>query len=355
MRRRIDYIIMSELIWALRVIGPRRLLKLIRAQRLGWVGIISGFYTTRAMQVLFQVGFFDELRRDSPVDVAMFAKTNDLDAEILQALCDYLDALRILKREDAGYVLDSKGHLLTEYGRGWFFGVYGYEGVFHSLDKLLAKEKVYGRDITKRVDFVARGSEEMENWIYFPLAIDMIRSNKFSKVLDLGCGEATFLTSLCEAISSVDGYGIDIEPGPVTVGREKIARAGLQNRVSLHVGDFTCLDNIPIQWQDIDVMTAFFVLHEILYRGADYLVTVLGKFRTRFPGVPLIVLDVIKPASEELRRRPGMAAQYILHHELTHQKLTSIDEWQNLFQSAGFASIEMQYASFARTAIFTLA
>jgi len=259
-----------------------------------------------------------------------------------------------LKKDGSDYALDSKGRILVEVARGWFDGVYGYEGVFHHLEALLRKEKEYGRDVKRRSDFVARGSGEMEKWIYFPLAINVINKGGFKKVLDLGCGEATFLRDLCENNDQVPGYGIDIAPEAIADGRERVKEAGLQDRIHLFVEDITRLEQVPEPLQGIDIATTFFVFHEILYAGADRVVELLQSFRAIFPGVPLIVFEVIRPTPEEMRKRPGMAVHYFLQHDLTHQRPVSREEWKTLFRTAGFISIEETYLGFARTAMFTL-
>lgn len=345
---------MIELLRTIQVVGWQRMLKLARGYRLGWTGILPGFYTTRTIQALFNVGFFDEMQARGSVNLERFAQNQNLDLDILKSLCDSLYALKILKTNGANYVLDRKGQLLVEVTRGWFDGVYGYEEVFHNLEALLKKEKVYGKDVTRRSDYVASGSGEIEKWIYFPLAIDIIERHGGQKVLDLGCGDATFLRNLCERNAEVTGYGIDIAPEAIAEGQEKVRQAGLQDRIHLFVEDISRLAQAPAPLQGIDIATTFFVFHELLYDGADGVIGVLRSFRTIFPGVPLIVFEVIKPTPEEMRRRPGMAVQYFLQHDLTHQKPVSRAEWKSLFRAAGFNSIEERYLGFARTAIFIL-
>jgi ubiquinone/menaquinone biosynthesis C-methylase UbiE len=345
---------MFELLKTIQVVGLQRMLKLLRAYRLGWQGIISGYYTTRTMQALFNIGFFDELQEKGTVNLKSFAERSGLDASILRSMCDSLFALSILKKSDSNYSLDSKGRILVEVARGWFDGVYGYEEVFHSLEALLRKEKVYGRDVTRRLDFIARGSGEMEKWIYFPLAIATINTKGFKKVLDLGCGEATFLRNLCESNDKVTGYGIDIAPEAISLGREKVAQAGLQDRIHLFVENISKLEKVPDPLGNVDVATTFFVLHEILFAGSDRVVELLRSFRRLFPGVPLIVFEAIRPTPEEARNRPGMAIQYVLQHDLSNQRLVSGRKWQELFKMAGFNSIEERYLPFARTGIYTL-
>jgi 2-ketoarginine methyltransferase len=259
-----------------------------------------------------------------------------------------------LRRKGTSYSLGAKGRVLVEVARGWFDGVYGYEEVFHSLEPLLRREKAYGKEIRRRSDFIARGSGEMERWMYFPLAIDYVRHEGFEKVLDLGCGDAAFLVDLCESLRGVTGYGMDISQEAVAEGRERVRRAGLQDRIDLFVADISQLEKAPDHVQGIEVATTFFVLHEVLFAGDDVVIGLLESFRTLFPDVPLMVFEVIRPTPQQMRKRPGMAVQYILQHDLTNQKLVTSEKWREMFKMAGFVSIRERHLRFARTAIFTL-
>ncbi len=345
---------MIELIRTIQVVGLRNLLRLSRARRLGWEGILSGFYTTRTMQALFNVGFFDEIQEKGTVNVAAFAATKKLDARILQSLCDSLFALGILNKEGLDYLLGPEGRLLTEVARGWFDGAYGYEEVFHNLEALLKGEKEYGKNLKRRSEWVAKGSGEVEKWIYFPLAVDMLSRCGSKKVLDLGCGEGTFLRYLCQRSNEVTGYGLDIAPEAIALGEERAKQAGLADKIQFTVADISKVTKAPASLKGIDAAVTFFVLHEILFSGPEVVIQLLRSFRDLFPGVPLIVFEAIRPTPEEMRQHPGMAIQYFLQHDLSNQKPVGRGQWQEIFDKAGWESVEERYLRFARTSIFTL-
>jgi ubiquinone/menaquinone biosynthesis C-methylase UbiE len=345
---------MTELLKTIRALGWSQAWDLYRGYRLGWVGILSGYFTTRTLQTLFNVGLFDEIKAHGSVDVDAFAAEKNLDRDILRSLCDSLYSLSILKKQGSRYSLEEKGRLLNDVARGWFEGVYGYEGIFHELEALLRKKKEFGRDLTRRGDFVARGSGEMEKWIFFPMVAEVVKRNHFRKVLDLGCGEGTFLRSLCQSDPDVRAYGVDLAPDAIAEGMERAKAAGLQDRVQLFVEDISKLEKLRSRVAEIDMATVFFVLHEVLFRGADATVELLRSFRNAYPGVPLVVFEVVRPSAEEMRRRPGMAIQYVLQHDLTHQKLVGLEEWKELFRKAGFSRIDQRHLRFTRTAMFTV-
>jgi ubiquinone/menaquinone biosynthesis C-methylase UbiE len=194
----------------------------------------------------------------------------------------------------------------------------------------------------------------MEKWIFFPLVTEVVKRNNFRRVLDLGCGEGAFLRSLCQGDPHVRAYGADLAPDAIAAGIERTKAAGLQDRVELFVGDISRPDRLRARVADIDLATVLFVLHEVLFRGADATVELLRRFRNAYPGVPLVVFEVVRPSPEEMRKRPGMAIQYVLQHDLTHQKLVGREEWKRLFEKAGFSRIEERHLRFTRTAMFTV-
>ena len=345
---------MMELLRLIQVLGVRRTVRLFRAHNQGWKKIISGFYTTRAMQALINVGFFDEIISNTSVNPEAFAQSRNLDKDIVRALCQYLYCLRILERNHSDYVLSHKGRLLVEESRGWFEATYGYEEVFHFLEDMVQRKKIYGKDIYRRPECVAKGGGRAQSLVYFPLAIQMITSYGAEKVLDLGCADGTFLEQLCKSDANVTGCGIDISEEAIADAKEKIHRAGLDNRIHLFAEDISKIEKLPDMLKDIDIATLFLVLHEILYEGSEAVIELLRNFKRLFPNVPLIIFEVVRPSLGQMRKRPGMTVQYMLHHDITHQKLVTIQEWEGLFKQSGFKSINTRYLGFVKSVIFTL-
>ncbi|MFQ5741636.1 MAG: class I SAM-dependent methyltransferase [Acidobacteriota bacterium] len=345
---------MIELSKAIRLVGLSHMRKLKRGYEVGWEEMFRGYFSTMTMQTLLNVGFIDELLHEGRVNVKTFAAARNLDPRILKALCESFYSLSLFQKEDSTYSLDSKGELLVEVLRGWFDVSYGYNEIFQFLEPLLRKEKVYGRDLGRRSDFVAKGSGEMENFLFFPLAIDIIAHEGYEKVLDLGCGDGTFLRELCLVNPDVTAVGIDLAPEAIEDGKRRAREAGLQDRIHLFAKDVCKLETVPEPMEGVEAATIFFVLHEILHAGEEKVIEFLRSFRSLFPGVPLIVFEALRPTAEEMRKRPGIAIYYFLYHDLSNQKPATPKKWRQLFRDAGFQSVQERFLGFARAGIYII-
>lgn len=343
---------MLELAKTVHRFGLPYMLRLQKTYRTGWDEMIRGYLETTTMQALLNVGLIDEMQRNASVDIDAFAARENLEPAVLLPLCEAFYCLGMFERNGGGYRLSEKGRDIAEVMRGWLEVCYGYGEVFHSLEPLLRKEQVYGKDFYRRSDFVARGSGEMENLLFFPMVNDIIMANGYKTVLDLGCGDGTFLRMLCGLNSEVQCLGIDLAPTAVEEGNRVLREAGLQERVSLRALDISKIDGAALP--AIDVATVFFVLHELLYFGEDVLLNFLRDFRRLFPGAPLIAFEAVRPPAEELRKHPGISVYYFLYHDLTQQKPVDADTWKQLFRKAGFESIEERLLDFAKAAIYIL-
>jgi SAM-dependent methyltransferase len=332
--------------------GLPYMLRLQKTYKTGWDEMIRGYLETTTMHALLNVGLIDEMQKQPSVDLAEFAAHANIEMTVLQPLCEAFYCLGIFERHNGGYALSEKGRDVVEVMRGWLEVCYGYGEVFHSLEPLLRKEKVYGRDLYRRSDFVARGSGEMENLLFFPMVNDIIIANGYKRVLDLGCGDGTFLRTLCGLNPEVECYGIDLAPEAIEEGHRILKDTGLDARVHLSALDISKIEQAPLP--AIDAATVFFVLHELLFFGEDVLLKFLRDFRRLFPKAPLIAFEAVRPTVEELRRHPGISVYYFLYHDLTQQKPVDAHTWKQLFRAAGFQSIEERPLDFAKAAIYIL-
>lgn len=341
----------------LRIFSLNEWMQLRRARKWGWEGILKGHYLTRTIQTLFNVGFLDELRQKEWVNALDFAETHELHPDLLIGLCDALSARRILRKEGRRYALDRDGRFLVEHDlvRGWFYLTYGYEEVLYQMEPLLRQQIRYGKELTRDGEYVARGSGYSSTSFYFPVAAELIRRNQYHKVLDLGCGDGTFLRYLCTKVAAFKGVGVDLSANAVRAGNQQNVEHELGEQLHLYQGDIFNLESLQDQLGGVDAVTSFFVFHEFCDRKDNArVIQLLRRLRELLEGVPIILFETVRPDTEELRRRPGPAVEYFLFHDLSNQVPQTRSAWMEVFRSAGFQSIQERYLKLVRSAIYIL-
>lgn len=344
----------ATLVRTVKVLGLRPAWRANKVRRFS-NDLLRGFYSTRAVIALHNVGFFDEIARRGTVNLDVFAADQGLDLTVLRALCDYLQAVRILKRKGAGYSLESSESVITTL-RGPFYSVYAYQDIFRNLEEILRQEKTFGVEVVRDPGLVARGSGAVGQLFVFPMMADTIVRHGYGNVLDLCCGDATFLIDLCGRVPGLRARGIDISTEAIAAGRQHVECRGLSHRIDLVAADVFCIDRVAAQFKGIDAVTCIYALHEFLTDDADQerILDLFTRFKATFPGVPLVICEVIRHTPAELRERPGGVAEIQLWHDLSNQRLLSRQQWKELFERAGFTRIDEDYLGIARTAIFTV-
>jgi SAM-dependent methyltransferase len=264
-----------------------------------------------------------------------------------------------MRRADTNgsYALDDDGQFLMNSNatRGWLKLTHGYENVLYALPDLLNGRRRYeSGDLQRDGELVAVGSGRASIGFFFPLTAETIRRSGYRRVLDIGCGDATFLRYLCRQYPGVKGVAIDRSPAAARAACEQISRDGLSDRITVICADAFDLGNYREQLRGVDAATSFFVLHE-LWGGPEGgpLGRFLATFRSALPGVPLIAVEAIRPSVEEMRRRPGPAIEYSLLHDLSGQRTVGRGDWRQVLESAGFSQIREDHFDFARASIIS--
>ena len=326
---------MGQIVDLIRMFG---LMDLVRKKRRHDKALpfLRGYCATTALWAMFNTGVMDALKR-APATPEDLAKSLKLDARVLAFVLDYLDCVRVVRRDaDGRYALDRLGRDLVEEPRGAFDLACGYEPVLTDLTALVRGDKRFGREVFRREAFVARGSGELGAQLPFPVMVDIVRRAGFRSVLDLGSGDLELLFALCRALPDLRGRGIDASADAVALACERLAASDFRDRVAVERADMFDLDAPP----DIDVMTACDVFHEHLLGGTEKVERLLARLKAQAPRAALLVAEFCRQPHERLRRRPTAFVEHHLWHNLTGQVILSAAEWRDIFARAGWRIAE---------------
>jgi ubiquinone/menaquinone biosynthesis C-methylase UbiE len=156
-----------------------------------------------------------------------------------------------------------------------------------------------------------------------------------SPVLDVGTGTAQILLELCRAADTVRVVGVDLAEHMLIVGRHHVARAGLQERVSLERCDAKAL---PYADGSFGAVISNSIVHHIPEPAR-----VLAEMvRVAAAGGTLFIRDLLRPADDAMVRHlvatyagPANAHQKQMFEDSLRAALT-LAEIQGLVGGLGY-------------------
>ena len=125
------------------------------------------------------------------------------------------------------------------------------------------------------------------------IAIQKITNNP-KKILDVATGTADFAIAACR-MQDVKITGIDISEGMINVGKEKIKKKELENRIDLQIADS---ENLPFLDNSFDAITAGFGIRnfENLEKGLSEMYRVLS------PNGMVVILEPSTPKAFPIKQ-----------------------------------------------------
>lgn len=190
---------------------------------------IRHFFLAQCIEFAMSSGLLTRLSEPSPTDVDGLAKDLNLHPERLTGLLRYLEGEGIVTDSEGVPAITAKGRELLEF-RPWYeLLIGGYGATLRELPEVMADRK---RFASRNGTMVGLGSCGMSRFDAVPLVKRLITRlpEPPSALVDLGCGDGTFLLDLCEGGSP--GIGVDPTAGSIDNARRAAAERGMSDQVS---------------------------------------------------------------------------------------------------------------------------
>lgn len=96
-----------------------------------------------------------------------------------------------------------------------------------------------------------------------PRALRALRSvpgvRRAKRVLDIGCGQGSYLAAFLRRYRDAQGIGVEVDPGVAEEARRALREAEVDRRSEIHIGDFRTLD-LPVRRFDLILLN-----HDLIY------------------------------------------------------------------------------------------
>ena len=298
---------------------------------------IRGMALANCINHFFETGLYNRLKnRDASAE--QLATELGLAEHRLTGFLLYLRNEGLLDLEDNHFRLTNRARQLNKFEAWYTMLVGGYAETYQQIGQGL---KGNGQWATRNIGKVGIGSCGISYYDAIPLTRKLMRKieNPVSNLLDLGCGNALYLTEFCKQVPDITAYGVEPSGDACKNAVAMIAEQGLQDRITIINQDINTFLNNLIDFEP-DLLVLGFILQEILgQEGEIGVVNFLTKITKRYPDMKLIVIEVDNQIENPNIMRHGLAQSYYnpyyLIHYFTQQRLETDEWWHNMFQKCG--------------------
>ncbi|WP_027137141.1 bifunctional demethylmenaquinone methyltransferase/2-methoxy-6-polyprenyl-1,4-benzoquinol methylase UbiE [Gaetbulibacter saemankumensis] len=165
--------------------------------------------------------------------------------------------------------------------------------------------------VTKMFDTISKDYDGLNRVISFGIdikwrkkVVNIIKENKPDTILDIATGTGDLAINLAETEASKI-IGLDISSGMLEIGKSKILKKGLENKIEMVLGDS---ENMPFQDNTFDAITVAFGVRnfENLENGLKEIHRVLN------PGGTFVILETSIPTKSPYKQGYNFYSKNIL-------------------------------------------
>lgn len=283
---------------------------------------------------LFNSKIYDLLLKNNQMAVDVIAEQLDLDHNKLSGFFDYLHNEAIVNFIENTVSLTQQGRAYDKFRPWYIMLIGGYANTFWQIGEKLKKSTGWAtRDAAK----VGLGSCGISYFDAIPLTKALMAEipRPCHRLLDLGCGNALYLTEFCKLFPEVQAWGVEPDQHGLAEAAELVKQEGLEHRIQLSCASATEFLRSEVDYQP-DLLVLGFILQEVIAQEGDQATQeFLEQVFTRFPDIYVIVIEVDNQTRNPTLMQHGLSQAYYnpyyLLHRFTEQRLEPKAFWDDFF------------------------
>ncbi len=307
---------------------------------------IRHFVLGQALYHFMNLGIQEALADSPGLTVNDLSRRLCLSEDRLRGFLQYLaNEEFVCVMENDAVCLTVRGKEISDFRPWYTLLIGGYAQTFLQLSSVLKSDIPYAGRNSSNVGF---GSCGISQYDALPMTRRLLEriARCWRTVVDLGCGDGSYLVDLCRSVPGARGIGIDPDPASVEAALLAADRYGIADRIEVRIGDADPLPDLSQEQGPFCFITAF-VLQELLEQsGRTAIVEMMKSAFNRYPDSHWIVIEVDhRPAdSAVMTKELGLAYYnpYYLIHYLTEQKLERVSFWEQVYRDAGLRVLAIE-------------
>ena len=301
---------------------------------------LRGYLTTLCIWALMEVGLWERLAAGGRISIQAYAKDQLLEANILNALCNYLERVRLLEVDGDQVCLSRKGRKFWDNVYGVYHLFHAYTPLFSTLLSQLKGSAVFGKGLSRIEPEVARGFDELGRNFMYPIMEGILKDEGFQNIIDLGCGEAYLSRYLCKRNPAAQCLAIDHDPSVLESARHRINQEQLESRITLLLADMFDIEKVTQDYSQYHTVTAIDLFHGYFLDGEEKLLKLFRTLQKVFRQQKILISEICMPSTDHMRHIAYPYVEHELFHDLSRQKSFRRGELESIVTRAGFDIIK---------------
>lgn len=302
--------------------------------------LIRGFFATPVMSALSRLGAFEIMLGKPDFTPKDFPAIRN--QALLGDTFRYLSRIGLLteKEEGGAWSLAELGKQIFQRASS-FYVPHSYHEYMEKYYGVLTGENVPKPAVDRVENVIGSGKTHLR---YFPFATSHLKRRiEFDALLDIGCGDGKFLSSVLKTVPGKAALGVDFSPVSVEITQKNLRREFPQNEVEI-----VCADAFDIQSWGPKVKHAaggkkiaismWFLIHEISANDPGRITAFLKQLHAAFPEAPLMLCEIVRHDSKILAEhcKGSVMPEYLFFHDISGQGVLSWKEYNQVLQASPY-------------------
>jgi hypothetical protein len=207
-----------------------------------------------------------------------------------------LEKCDVIKKEGDNFYVTAFGRSLSEHIGLIVMFFDGYANLISQQGQIAQNGKRNEKKLVNGMA-VSKASTLISDKMIDPIIInEILEVNLSGTVCDLGCGNATMLSKICEKTGKA-GLGFDSEPKVVEQARKRLKKTN----ITVELGNISKLRGI---WEDVVILMQCHVFHD--FTPEENCIDIINSYLYTFPNMKcFFYLDTVAPSPARNKIFPG--------------------------------------------------
>jgi len=246
---------------------------------------------------------------------------------------EYLTNLGLLRKREKNYIMTSECKQLVE-RYGAFQIPFSYKNYLSNTSKFI----VHGTNFSCERSMNVIGSGDTHSRKFFQPVIKKFDFKKYGQIVDLGCGDGTFLNELLKNNKDLDIFASDISDEALSNTKKKLNRFKNVSYIKSDALDVNRWSK-KIKKNKKTLVCFWFIIHEIFTKKNNSINSFFKKLKNK--NLDLLICEINRVDSNMLKKNLDytLMPEYYYFHDISDQQLFSRKDLYTILKKNSYKRI----------------